>query len=732
MKKKSLLNFVLILLVMSTLSSLLLGSSIGAGSIALFSAENMAPAAALPNDMGPFDFSIIQITDTQYLSFSANEFNDLTNWIVANAPAYNVKMVIHTGDIVNDPTDVDQWIVANNAMKLLQDNNVPYCWCVGNHDQIPLDDPNGTSPVDQYEAFDVDRLGQESYWVSDILDAKNTAVKFSYGTYTFMVINIENGANSTVINWMEKLLAANPNANVIVGTHDYIDDIGITGPWGLELQGVLDQYPNIFMTLNGHNFGTITDSFHRQNGDRTEVFWNKQEEYNGLGSDSVRIYEFSLHNNAVNALTYQVWNDQWLTDEDNQYSFSANLISGSAVWDFEDHTFSHTLLSELSNTQIAQELEVMNGLFQAHGLPPPEHIAYPEGVYTQEALNVISQYRLSGRLAGNGEVATYPVENWFLVGSISIQIDTTFNNAKTWIDSAIENRELLCLFTHDVQDTPTEYGCTPDLLAQILDYLVAEQNAGNLSVLTMRQAYTDYGGQKAVVVLSFDDGWVTDYTTAWPMFAERGLAGTSYLIGNSLVSGNPDGLTWDMVHEMTQTPAWSWSITIESTSTQGSVTPSGKLYTSGSLTVTAHEQAGYTFSHWLFDNQPVYDNPLFLPEQAANSAHALTAYFTQTLNITVDTDRTQYMKWSYVHITAQVTDTSTDQKLANIPVAVYVYDTHNKLAVQETGITNTNGSFVCIYKLMFDAQTGTYTVTASATPPESDPIVTQTTFYSTG
>jgi hypothetical protein len=69
------------------------------------------------------------------------------------------------------------------------------------------------------------------------------------------------------------------------------------------------------------------------------------------------------------------------------------------------------------------------------------------------------------------------------------------------------------------------------MLAQILDYLVLQQNAGNLDVLTVRDSYTQFTGQKAVVTFSFDDSFVTDYTVAYPMFIDRGIAGTSFIIG---------------------------------------------------------------------------------------------------------------------------------------------------------------------------------------------------------
>lgn len=49
-------------------------------------------------------FSIVQITDTQYLSDTHPDlFSGLTSWIADKASALNLTMVVHTGDIVQVP-----------------------------------------------------------------------------------------------------------------------------------------------------------------------------------------------------------------------------------------------------------------------------------------------------------------------------------------------------------------------------------------------------------------------------------------------------------------------------------------------------------------------------------------------------------------------------------------------------------------------------------------------------
>ena len=221
------------------------------------------------------------------------------------------------------------------------------------------------------------------------------------------------------------------------------------------------------------------------------------------------------------------------------------------AWDFEDHTYNHYDLTTLTNQQIINEETAMNSLFAQHGLPPPIAIAYPSGYFNQAVINVISQYRQIGRTAGSGATyfpETYPVQEWYSLSSRNVASDTTLATAQGWIDLAVQRKGLLNLFFHQISDPADTYGCTPTMLGQVLDYLLAQQNAGNLVVMTMRQAYSSYNGQTAVVVLSFDDCFNSDFTVAYPMFQARGFAGTSFIVG-SLVGGY-NRLDWSMIYEM--------------------------------------------------------------------------------------------------------------------------------------------------------------------------------------
>jgi len=309
-------------------------------------------------------------------------------------------------------------------------------------------------------------------------------------------------------------------------------------------------------------------------------------------------------------------------------------------WDFEDHGYDHSAFTGLTNGQIVWQLENTSAAFQAHGLPLPEHFAYPSGSFDERVISVVSQYRKSGRTAGSGFLyfpETYPVQEWYTLSAATVSTLVSWTTIQGWIDLAISKKGLLNLFTHDVNETHTTYGVTPELLAQVLDYLVVKQNAGQLFVMTMREAYDSFDGSKAVVVFAFDDGYATTYTTAWPMFKARGLKGTSYLNTHSQDINNPGSLSWAMVEEMAQPWSPNWSISISSSpSNLGTTTPSGLQDVTGKLTVTAYPVTGYHFLYWLFDGYQLTDNPVALPAQPNETSHTLTAFFSKTIGLVLD------------------------------------------------------------------------------------------------
>ena len=99
---------------------------------------------SLPTRRVQGKFAVIVLPDTQ--NYSANKiypdypggvaeiYRSQTEWIVENQQALNIQAVCHLGDIVDNGPDTAQWEVAHHAMSVLDEANIPYGTCLGNHD----------------------------------------------------------------------------------------------------------------------------------------------------------------------------------------------------------------------------------------------------------------------------------------------------------------------------------------------------------------------------------------------------------------------------------------------------------------------------------------------------------------------------------------------------------------------------------------------------------------------
>ena len=279
-------------------------------------------------------FSIIWITDTQYLAESNPTLNDnLSRWIVNNAAVYNVKMVIHTGDLVNDEGNRTQWENANQSMGILLDNGSPYCWNTGNHDY------NSSYYIgNQYTAFNPQILASKPYWISSEYDGMNTAVFLNDSGWECLIVNISFDANDTVLAWANSLLDQYPNAHAIVATHAYLDKQCNYDDWATNLKAkVLDTHANVFLTLSGHYYPTPGNRT-RVDG-RDELLFNQQDAYNKLGAASARILTFDPANETFNVQTYSVYLNRFIDDTNNNFtlytSFRNDFVGrddSSQVW----------------------------------------------------------------------------------------------------------------------------------------------------------------------------------------------------------------------------------------------------------------------------------------------------------------------------------------------------------------------------------------------------------------
>ena len=66
--------------------------------------------------------------------YGTEPYIEQTKWLAANKDNLKIPFVTHLGDIVDRATVTQEWDVASEAMKVLDDAKLPYSIANGNHD----------------------------------------------------------------------------------------------------------------------------------------------------------------------------------------------------------------------------------------------------------------------------------------------------------------------------------------------------------------------------------------------------------------------------------------------------------------------------------------------------------------------------------------------------------------------------------------------------------------------
>jgi hypothetical protein len=322
-------------------------SSLPAGASAFWRLQQPSrPADALP--FVPGSWTLAVLPDTQIYSESYPElFKDQTRWIAANRDRFNIKYVLHLGDIVNVPMATNQWVNAKAAISLL-DGVVPYALATGNHDHgsggVASDRAtiiNNYFPVTNYLAwptfggtFQTNRI-ENSYHL------------FSAGGVDWLVLALEWGPRNTSVAWANQIVTNYPNRRVILITHAYMyfDETrynwaakGNTQSWSPYTYGSANDpggtndgedlwnklvkiHPNFVMVFNGH---VLNDGLGRLSS--TNDFGNVVHQMlvnyqmKALGGEAfLRLVEFLPDGKTVQVKAYSPLYGTYKTDVQNQF-----------------------------------------------------------------------------------------------------------------------------------------------------------------------------------------------------------------------------------------------------------------------------------------------------------------------------------------------------------------------------------------------------------------------------
>ncbi|AGF72165.1 immunoglobulin-like domain-containing protein [Corynebacterium halotolerans] len=246
-------------------------------------------------DPDEYDFAISHHTDTQYISEGAVEqeteeeravwrqaYEDATQWVAENADERKIAYHAHTGDIIENWHQDDDWEhedrareefeVADQAQEILDEAGVVNGVLPGNHDNVTGQD-NGADNLyneyfgpERYEDLEETAAWQEqnaSHHPWKPGDNDNHYDLFSAAGLDFVAVSLGYDVTEEEAAWADGVLKQYSDRNAIVLTHAYNDPSNSPDGRGagpshdgvLVLQEVVEKNPNVALVLSGHEHG---------------------------------------------------------------------------------------------------------------------------------------------------------------------------------------------------------------------------------------------------------------------------------------------------------------------------------------------------------------------------------------------------------------------------------------------------------------------------------------------
>ena len=292
-------------------------------------------------DPGAYDLAVSHITDTQYLSENYPEvYATLVSWIAANAEGRKIEFATHTGDLIQNHVNpaqdelraVREFERASAIQEILDDAGVPNSVLPGNHDNLRGAD---ATLFNQY--FGPDRYADSAWYGGSLAPDDNSAnfSTFEQGGAKFLMLSLPYAFDDAELDWAEEVVAAHPDHNVIVSTHEHVTPKTLEAPafrstssrWVSRGQQLWDRViapnRNVVLVLSGHFHGlgqirtedaggipghTVTElvadyqEFRTHTGERATGFQRLLQI--DLASGTVAVDTFSLRLDASYAYEY--------------------------------------------------------------------------------------------------------------------------------------------------------------------------------------------------------------------------------------------------------------------------------------------------------------------------------------------------------------------------------------------------------------------------------------------
>lgn len=322
---------------------------------------------AEPPAQPPIFFSWATAPVVQSATWTLGVIPDTQNLAAYNATAYNTLLsgvtgdfFIHLGDVVNNGKRPSEWQTATNAFNNL---SPPGLIAIGNHDYD--DDAQGTTyqrDSDSFNAFfSLADIQNEPWFVSSYPanQTDNTAAGIIAGGNKWLFLSLEFFPRQAAIDWAEAIIASTSPDRIILATHMYLtpdgvpqDEYGTPGgqQGGPVFYSVCDfsttadcasgeeLYTNFIsnlsvptLVLNGHDVASGNspngiagqDAYARRTDGMIHQHLANYQNRNANNYNDAAFYrEYTFTGDDVSVTTYNPVTDTYLTDPENQFTFS--------------------------------------------------------------------------------------------------------------------------------------------------------------------------------------------------------------------------------------------------------------------------------------------------------------------------------------------------------------------------------------------------------------------------
>jgi peptidoglycan/xylan/chitin deacetylase (PgdA/CDA1 family) len=134
------------------------------------------------------------------------------------------------------------------------------------------------------------------------------------------------------------------------------------------------------------------------------------------------------------------------------------------------HTFQHIDCARADDQTLISDLERNDAVLESLGATPT-HFAFPYGELSARSKRLLSDRYGSLRGVHAGLVHDGGDRNQ--LPAVGVQGSDGEATARDWIDRAVASGAWLILFTHDVREDASAFGCTPGALERLADHALA-------------------------------------------------------------------------------------------------------------------------------------------------------------------------------------------------------------------------------------------------------------------